>query len=1669
MIPCDSCESKQCNSEPVTIYTDPACPPEVTIASSCEAPLYVVICEDLSPPKPTCDEELYPNIDTCTIWVRRTCTDPVTWDIVIWPIEEDTWKPVPSSYVALLECDEVTNLQNLVCYEIACDGTKEPAVIEPTTIPCDENCEVDIEYVCDEDADFQTAIITAIDPTTAEVKSEVRVVTDIPCDTTVRCQKTYRCNAATGFYDEVETCYDADWVVTTEVVTATTDVCTKETKDVELVCSSEDGRLLALCINKDTGETTLTELDGSPVADGSNGIRCESKTVTDECYQDADDDTIRYTKLTCYDKADPASTATVVWILPDGTTSTVQPENSVPCITSSSSITCEKDKFIEGWLDNTGTSFRHTNMNFKVTFNSCPDAEFTVASATSWSDQVTQISAGLASVMPRAQDVDAYCQGWCGWLNAPIVILDKMFARYTWFRVCPDDCYPVSVYYTSDQNPKGRELVLQFVESDEIYYDVCVDCEGNKEYRYAHDGETWAQWDIATPICPKPCVHEYPELPGAQCTYQTIEVCEISPEDEDAEGNLVPAEVVTPNVFIQYTICWADVTKYVYTLDAAWDQVEHELTAPNYYGDCDTLEPVEDPIECPENATWEAFTVQKQWTPLDNSLWTWAVGVNIGWGINANDSYVVDVEMSWGTVYTYTHVAWTSFFSLFRNFLLENIPCVDVSIICANRPKCPKDGSRDAPWGVNLPQEEMFALWYRVENCVWEEYITRAVVTDSSNPDWIGAYKETGYYKGPKETYYKAVTCDGNFYKDCDGNLVQAPCCACSVLSDEICFKDEFVAECVWEPGWCDYTSTAKVAGIDSVETSCWTIPVNETFSDITAWANSPEMQSAQATIQAFLDANGWGTVTLEYLSQSVITFTVVWSPCEIISFTHTSNPGPHIFEESNCVEGGEGTKALRVQLDDCSTVWFDEDFVDNCCCGSALINTGRGWIFDPRNWPFTLGTITGATRADFVLAATAQWVSVDFGTQFDAEGNPIQDASIVTICGADSSTLTYDSTLFEWGVTIELEQTCKKSLNVWFTKCALNDLANALKWECDQCPTDVVTDTVCNSEEQTINDVVVQAWFPIIRKTITEYNAVWCDCVVDSTRVTFFNFENPVQEFTEEVAFEWECDQSIDTVERCDANGNPIQVVTLVVNTPDGWVVQTTYADANGQPIPEPSLPLSICNPQVDVIKGCIDGRTWVLALQSDIVGKPAYDVSRFTFDDNGATELVGQRVFSCDCAVKKVCKIDEKEYCYDTSGFAFTCSSSTIDINTVITDLCGDSWPSIIPSTWDLCTVGWVRSSLSPLRCRTDYPEPTTDPAGLAAELLNFGSFGDENVNPLTSGNTTTNFYMAVRGTFPSLEGTTQNTISLTTTWEVGSGISIHAYDCATDNNLPLVSGTPTTFAADAACQDGTRWPIDAWGAANNGMTQTTVFDTSWVADLANVVFYSIVLNPPGDALLDVMVEGLTPWGSCNVTDVNTLAEILSVVTWTTWTVNGDIICTTTSDTLWALTCGAVSVDPVITDNSVDLEVPMVWLDPCTIAEISWGSTYIAIDSTCDAEGNTITPIVVITNWVIWTPLYVDSMGNQITWEIIEWDCACPCGEEEPIVKAERLVSELPEVVTEENLEDTKLKVAEIDTLIKENSLILSKESATKLESTKTQIAKFSAKEVIVEKVAQ
>lgn len=485
-----------------------------------------------------------------------------------------------------------------------------------------------------------------------------------------------------------------------------------------------------------------------------------------------------------------------------------------------------------------------------------------------------------------------------------------------------------------------------------------------------------------------------------------------------------------------------------------------------------------------------------------------------------------------------------------------------------------------------------------------------------------------------------------------------------------------------------------------------------------------------------------------------------------------------------------------------------------------------------------------------------------------------------------------------------------------------------------DPCQPSIVYDTVCNDTEQTIGEgdeaVTIPAGFPIIRRTETAFVKLNCNCVEGSTAVRLFDFNNPLVEFSaDEVAFVGACDpQTTSRLERCDANGNPVTVVNIEVGTPDGAVAVQVFYDQNGQPV-VPALPLSVCDPQTEREKLCVyaaNGQKLATIYQYtplDTLGKPATELIFYTTLTGETYEL--PEGATIDCCVE-VCEVNEgNEYCYDVSGFEFTCPTSTIVVDGETIDLCGEnSGNGNIPSEGDLCAVGGVRSmqgGSAANRCRSAYPTPTADAVGAANELQTLGSVGAT----APSLDQYTNVHIAVRGTFP-ITGTAPS-IDFSATWNVGSGIAVGAYDCSTNQDLPLIGGTPNSYdsVGGAGCQvESTRGLNDSWGGSNNGINHTATFDTSGVSDLQNVVFYTIVMGSPTEWLSDIQVNGLNPSPqSCQIDSVETLVDALSQTTGTEWTVEDGQICTIITDTLGALTCGETSVEPTVT--------PAVVYKPC------------------------------------------------------------------------------------------------------------------------------------------
>ena len=132
----------------------------------------------------------------------------------------------------------------------------------------------------------------------------------------------------------------------------------------------------------------------------------------------------------------------------------------------------------------------------------------------------------------------------------------------------------------------------------------------------------------------------------------------------------------------------------------------------------------------------------------------------------------------------------------------------------------------------------------------------------------------------------------------------------CAVVSDGgdttglcECIADLLMVD---KPDVCDYSVSFKSSGITSLLTDKGQAVTSgpHDFAGALAppesSANSATMTAAANDIQAFLDANGGGTVVLEYISTSILEIRITGTSCVIQSADDDSNPGPHSFTKAN-------------------------------------------------------------------------------------------------------------------------------------------------------------------------------------------------------------------------------------------------------------------------------------------------------------------------------------------------------------------------------------------------------------------------------------------------------------------------------------------------------------------------------------------------------------------------------------------------------------------------------------------------------------------------------------------------------------------------------------------------------------------------------------------------
>lgn len=478
---------------------------------------------------------------------------------------------------------------------------------------------------------------------------------------------------------------------------------------------------------------------------------------------------------------------------------------------------------------------------------------------------------------------------------------------------------------------------------------------------------------------------------------------------------------------------------------------------------------------------------------------------------------------------------------------------------------------------------------------------------------------------------------------------------------------------------------------------------------------------------------------------------------------------------------------------------------------------------------------------------------------------------------------------------------------------------------DCATCPPAINYDVVCNDADQTLNGVLVEAGNPIIRSIQTLYLVEDCICIEDFTTTRFYDFNDPSVEFTDEVSFLGACSFEKDEVVKCDANGQEVTVIQISVNLgTSGSVTTTTFYDQNGVPV-VPALPLRDCDIKFTEVCGCywIDGeKTEVKQISFYNSSGTPDSVAYYLMD--GLTPFVGQGQFSKSCAYTELCEFTTTTYCYDVSAFSYACSTSTIEIDGETTNLCGSANTGVYATTGDICDTGGIRSENEPTRHPTasnvtcaSYPigSVNSDALDVVSDLSD-GCIGGQG----QSGIQTAKVLMGADAF--GLSGTAPN-ISLSGDWITGSGIGVGVYDCATSTVLPATSGI-STFDQSSCGVD--IFNGGAWGTTG---AQSWTVNTSSVADLSTLVFYTVVLNPTGDELCNFTVNGNSPSpSSCEVDSEQTLISILNSINGDSFVSEGEgVICVTSETATYGdLTCGGLTSTPTIEEETIFKQIPLV-----------------------------------------------------------------------------------------------------------------------------------------------
>lgn len=247
---------------------------------------------------------------------------------------------------------------------------------------------------------------------------------------------------------------------------------------------------------------------------------------------------------------------------------------------------------------------------------------------------------------------------------------------------------------------------------------------------------------------------------------------------EDPEDG---AEVaVNSSVFIVRTECTdGSNTSGFYLLDENGDPEADPYEAEGEIKNCDGSALEVAPPKCPEGAVFECVQYQKMAGILDNSNWSDSPGPHLQ---NGKD-YVIELTLQNGQKVPVILNS-TPYFPSFRGAVADAVEGCSVRSVCANHTNGTCGPSLQAPlveYGLTPTQDELWATGWFIECGVGcGSPVVRAEIIESSDPAWVGASRDVSVYPGPISKAYVSVNCGGVFWKDCDGNDIEAPvelCC----------------------------------------------------------------------------------------------------------------------------------------------------------------------------------------------------------------------------------------------------------------------------------------------------------------------------------------------------------------------------------------------------------------------------------------------------------------------------------------------------------------------------------------------------------------------------------------------------------------------------------------------------------------------------------------------------------------------------------------------------------------------------------------------------------------------------------------------------------------------------------------------------------------------------